>query len=288
MCTGRAFHLFVWIALILAWIFCSIVWHLVSKDTFLNSSTQMLSLFSTCSITWMERIQATHLRIFSISIMLTSIVIINGLQSLLYTNLQEPGRYSPPNSLQGVVDDKLIITCKMQSYCIQLFMDPKDPILKQLSHILRKSSTPTSFVYYFPRGIVRLEDVLTKPQYAVVYRCSRVRKNIEKIKRFSDNLHIVEEVLTNGLLLFDHYEMKFPFVEDLQRVLFGFQQSGIAHKVEELEEWLNNLKVIFSEKKSNSNLKIFSMNDLQIAFIILFIGETFAIIIFLFEVLKFI
>lgn len=277
----RAFHLYVWIFLTLTWISSSIIWHFVSKDCFLNSSIRMLCLFSTYSITWLGRIKTIHSRIISISIMLISIVVINGLQSVLYTNLKEPGSYPPPNTLEDLAEREIELLCD-QGNCVNI---SDANVGKRVMQKFRDGFRPISNSFMLPNKPFSLQDVSENSSLAIFYPCESARVNIEKIQKYSETLHLVKETLTTTPLLFGTISNNFPNMEKIRKMLISYEENGIARWRHHLYEWKEFLPILMKDRQK-ATLKIFSMEDLQIAFIILLIGEMIAILVFLLEILQ--
>ena len=249
-------------------------------NLFLRSVCKMLSLFITVPINWMNAIQKFQVRILTISIMLSSIILINGFQSCLYSLLQTPGRQPPINSIKQLQSTNIRIHCIYIYYCHMIFDEQN---LKYL------------FLNWDPEergGRPRLlnhtiNDVLMNSNMALIMSCKVARRTFNEISKYSDELHIVEEIIsTYPLFIREYMGMGFPFYEKLRRLLANFDENGIGQYEEETYQ-LSILRKQINENQTEK-LKVFSIDDLQIAFIILGIGLSISILIFILENIIFI
>ena len=289
----RCFHWKMWMFIVVVWIISSIVWYQIhSILSFYSCLSDMLSLFLTNPINWMQSIRTFESRIISGTIMLMSIILISGgLQSKLYANLQSPGRYPAINTMGELSDSNITIYCQFSMYCYfffgqKLFTDTSILKIRQMIQIpLIEESGKTPKIF---KGNTTIHDVYTTQKIGLIYTCSNAEKLITEIPKYNRELHIMNERLMSIPLFlnpcYGSNNRPLPFNEEVKRIIALFYQNGIAQYLDDLHEWITLMKILFREKHLD-NFKIFSLEDLQIAFLLLLLGCSCGTVVFILEVI---
>lgn len=290
----RCFHWKLWVFIVVVWIISSIVWRQIhSTQSFYSCLSDMMSLFLTNPINWMQSIRKFESRIISGTIMLISIILISGgLQSKLYANLQSPGRYPPINTMEDLSDSNITIHCQFSMFCYFFFKQKNftDPSILEIRKKVRIPliEKPGDIPQIF-KGQTTIHDVYSLPQIGLIYTCSNAEKLITEIPKYNRELHIMNiRLMSIPLFLnpgFGINNRPLPFNEEVKRIIALFYQNGIAQYLDDLQEWITLMKILFHEKQFD-DLKVFSLEDLQIAFLLLLIGVSCATLVFILEVIS--
>ena len=267
----RCFEPRLWLSLLCSWVISASVWWIIRDVPTFDSAAQMLSLLSASPTVWIGQIYRLPLRLFVIGVMLISIVVSSGLQSQLYSNLQTPGSFPSINSVSELHKANYTLLCTNENLCKIIFGHYyRNPLLIKIGKNWRNNGTPT------------LNDVYYNPNKALIIPCRSARNSIKLIKKFQTSLHILRAKLAEFYLCFYSTTFTFPFQSKFQQIIASFYESGIAEWHETNDEWKRLVPILF-EEESHANLRAFSLYDLQIAFIILLIGEMLAFVVFLCE-----
>lgn len=281
----RCFHWTIWLYIFLVWIVNSLFWHFVFKSSSLHGSfIDMLGIYFTYPINWTNSLEKNKSRILTGVILFVSLILITGLlQSQLYTNLQTPGCYPPIDTIDGIDKSNLTILCQYIPICLIYFgywkSDVSDVLLKLKDQwkVPRDENNQLDYSVSYS-----LNDLYANSNIALLYSCEDAIKSLNSIQSYRNNLHIVKEVISTSPLFFQGGYMQTPFIRYTQNVIYIFYESGIAQWEDQMYEWKKLIRILFKEEASES-FKIFSMKDLQIAFIILIFGNLMAIGIFIVE-----
>lgn len=279
----RSYPLQVWIVIIITWFLSSLFWTCVLGTVSLfESLSKMMSIYSTQPIHWMASIERMSERILVGTMMLLSIVIITGFQSSLYSHLQSPGYYPPINSLRELNESNLTIHCTYTYSCLSIFNynNQTDPLIKDIGKksILSEGKFKTNY-----HSNISLNTLYENSSIALILPCDIAKKSLEQISKYSIKLHLINEIIIIMPIYFGGGARGCPFFSQLKIILLLFQQNGIAQWLDYIEEWKSLMKQSIFEKEPEK-LKVFSIVDLQIAFLILIIGEVLAIFLFLIEI----
>ena len=267
----RCFEPRLWIYLLLSWVMSASVWWIIRDVSAFDSAAQMLGLLSASPTVWIGQIYRLPLRFFVIGVMLISIVVSTGLQSRLYSNLQTPGSFPSIDSLSELRNANYTVQCTSEELCKMIFGHfYGNQLLQKIGKNWRKNVTPT------------LNDVYYNPNNALIIPCRSVRNFIKVIKKFQNSLHILRAKFAEFYLCFYASTGTVHFQSKFHQIIASFYESGIAQWHETNDEWKRLMTILFKEG-SSANIRAFSLYDLQIAFIILLIGEMLAFVVFLCE-----
>ena len=129
-----------------------------------------------------------------------------------------------------------------------------------------------------------LRDVYLNSSIAVVWNCEEAQDIINTIEPVAaTNLHIMKERV--GAFPLVYVESAFPYPRVLYKILIGYYESGIAQWLDHMEEWLQIFKFMIRISMRQNSFQALKIENLQVAFHILFWGELVAIFIFLFEIM---
>ena len=276
------FHWKVWLLLTVMWFISGLAWYFLNKQNSLTQSlSQMNSLIITEPIFWLPSLNSNSQRFMTGLLMLMSIVIITGFQSNLYKNMQVPPVYPSINEIKQIKDQNLTIICTYPFSCYMIFglaygfENNVGKLFKAMSsQYIEKNQDVKLFFLTFHT----LNDVFSQPDIALITPCESARLMINKIRILSKNLHVVEETITS----FPLYYENFPFDQQLHQLLLSYFASGIGQWAEHITHWNKLITILFREKREPP-VKVFSMDDLQIGFIFLFIGLSISTFIFILE-----
>ena len=287
---ARCFHWHIWLCLLVAWLFSGLVWHRLKANQSLDKSfTDILSLYVTYPVIWFHSRTKNVSRTLSGILVMSSIIIISGLlQSLLYSNLQSPGRYEPINTLEELQKANLTIYCKNYLNCERLFdniIQDISPIfhqlVKQLAYTRLSKIDKLYFIFNRSAFDENIDTVYMHSDRALIINCNEAIDLINTIPKYKKNLHIVDERITiNPSVIYSQFTP--PYFDHIVRILFTFHESGIAQWWDSHEQWKQQLKRLFQEKEL-PRLKVFSLKDLEIAFFILIFGNFIGFVAFIFE-----
>ena len=282
------FHWKVWLCLPCVWFISGLVWFVIMRPISLfKSLCDVCSLMISYPITWLSKLNNNLARYFAGLFMLTSIVLITGFQSNLYKNMQVSRLYLPINEIKHIKDIDLSIICTFPFSCLMIFgiehfikgtTFSRDDLLSGMVdqlHIPRTNKTQINF-----KPNLALWDVYNDPDLAIVTPCESARSMINNIPTFSKNLHIVEETIAS----FPLYYKRFPFEDQLRRLLFIYTEAGIAQWVDQMDELKQIMKILWKEQKPPL-IRVFNIEDVQIAFIILFFGLLLSTFVFFCELI---
>lgn len=237
------------------------------KNNFFDCFFRILGIYFTLPSKWLLEIKESSLRLLLVGILLTSIVITNNLQSILFSLFQSPGRNPPKNKLEEL--KKTTILCTSGQFC------------KLLENIDTKN------IYNSVRNGT-IEDVYYNPGNALITRCSNAKFLLKSIPHLQNKLHIMTN-LVGSYPIFQTSQF-IPFSDELVNVRTQFYENGIIPwTVETLQ--INSLGI----KRLLQNfalevtkvISVLRLDDLLFAFVILVSGQIIALIVFLFELLYF-
>ena len=277
------FHWKVWMWLAVIWFISGLAWFFIKKHSSLSQSfSEVYSLLITEPISWLPNLNTDLSRLIAGLFMLMSIVIITGFQSNLYKNIQVPMLYPPINEIKQIQELNLTIVCAYPYSCEMIFgrslkdLYP-DKLLRKMSHQVTKDS----FAYLSKSNYYTLFDVYNNPNMSLVTSCESARLMINSIPVLSKKLHVVGEVIVTYPLSYEY----FPFQSQLHQLLLSYFESGIGLWEKQMIESTELTKILRKEKKEPS-IRVFNMDDLQVAFIILFIGLSISTFVFLLELIS--
>lgn len=196
----------------------------------------------------------------------------------MYSHLQAPNRFPPKNYLQDLIDFNYKIVCRDSIVCIEYLRD--HDANQNSTHILvslfKRCLSPKCLQEY------EISDLYENPEFALIMDCDEAIKSINDVPKYKESFHIMSELTGTYPLQYAGLGTGFPFNEYIHKATVGFVESGIFQKLDQLKNNQKRISLLI-EEKSNPKVKIFSMKDLKVAFIIIIVGNLFAILIFLFE-----
>ena len=292
------FHWKVWMWMSVVWILSGGVWYFVIKKKSLSQSlSEVYSLIVSEGAIWLPKLNTFLPRFVAGILMLMSIVLTTGFQSNIFKNMQVPLLYPPIRDMKEIRDQNLTIICKYPSVCFSIFgIDGWS--LKKTNDVIYKLFDEMShqFIHAGSAGLLitrkdrmkvilksnyTLNDVLNNSNMALITSCESAHAMINAIPTFSKKLHVLEERIG----IFPLFLMEFPFVEQMHQLLSFYFESGIGQWSQHMFEWKKLMVILMKEKKGPS-VRVFNMDDVQVAFIILFIGLSISTFVFLLECLS--
>lgn len=277
------FHWKVWLSLSFVWLISGLAWFFImKKKSFLESLHDVYKLIISESVTWLPNLKSNLARCLAGVFTLASIIFITGFQSNLYKNMQVPLLYPPVNEIKQIKDLNLSIVCTFSYSCLMIFgklliPNYSNDILDKLL-ISMSGQVLSQGKYLHFRDQWTLNDVFKNPNLALITPCESARLMINKIPKFSKKLHLVEETIS----LYPLYFENFPFIKRLRKLLLEYLECGIGQWSEQLGQWNKLMKILLKEKQEPL-VRVFNMDDLQIGFIILFIGLSISTFVFILE-----
>ena len=275
------FHWKVWLWLTAAWLASGLAWFYINKQSSLVESLfEIYCLIITSPFSSLPKLTSNLQRFLSGLLMLMSIVIITGFQSNLYKNIQIPMFYPSINQIKQIKQLNLPIVCAHYHTCLMLF--GKIVLTKkghQQGNYTNQLFLDMTRQLFRPNLHMNLNRILqVKQECALITPCEPAYALINKIPSYSKKLHVVKETITT----FPLYLGKFPFLPQLQKLLMLYLESGIGQRAEHMAEWKKFIRMMLKEKPEPL-IRVFTMDDVQVAFIILFIGLFFGTLVFLME-----
>lgn len=233
------------------------------KDTFFGCFCQILGVYLTRPSKWILEMKKTSLRLLFVGILLTSIVISNNLQSVLFSLSQSPGRIRSKNKLEELENSTIL--CISKIFCKDFF-----------------DNLESKNKYSFRMGTI--EDVFYNSSNAIIMRCSTARYLLKSIPTLRNKLHIMTNLV--GSFPIFHVSHYIPYRENFKRVMKSFYENGIiTWTVESIK--MKSLHITSLSQKLDLEVvyKIqgTSINDLLFSFIILACGHILAVIVFVIE-----
>ena len=273
------FHWKVWLLLTVMWLISGAAWFFFNKQNSLSLSLfKMYSLILTEPIYWLPSLNRNSHRFIAGLLMLMSIVITTGFQSNLYKYMQVPPVYPPINEIKQIKNRNLSIFCTFPFSCYMIFGISgisTDKLFSEMVYQFLDLDVTTSYQQYTRT----LMDVYNHPNYALITSCESARWMINKIPTLSKKLHVVEETIT----MYPIYYQVFPFQKQMRQLILSYYESGIGQWADHMTQWKKLIYILFREKSQKPPVKVFTMDDLQIAFIILFVGLSISTFIFILE-----
>lgn len=274
------FHWKVWLSLTLVWFISGLTWFFIIKPISLfKSLCDVCSLIFSQPISWLPNIRNNLSRYIAGLFMLTSIVIITGFQTRLYINMRLPRLYPPIDDIKQIKDLNITILCTYTYTCDFIFNSKGDKLFTELSKQWNTLGVVNNTITNFLPNVT-VNDIFTNSQTALLTPCASARSMLKNIPKFAKKLHLVEEKIS----IYPLYYTQLPFEEHLRQLLFSYLESGIGQWVDHMIEWRNLIKILQKEEKQ-SHVKVFNLDDVQIAFIMLFIGLFISTLVFIFECL---
>ena len=275
------FHWKVWVSLTAIWFISGLAWFFIQKHTsLLQSLSEVYSLLVTEPISWLPKLNSNLSLLSAGLLMLMSIVIITGFQSNLYKNMQIPMLYPPINEIKQIKELNHSIICTYPYSCNMIFGKTlENYATDQLLKKMVDQVTPDSF-RFGKKSNYTLYDVFNNPKMALITSCESAELMINSIPMFSKKLHVVEEVIASFPLCYEG----FPFEKQMHQLLLSYFESGIGQWEEHMYQIMKLMRILRNEKKEPL-VRIFNMDDVQVAFIILFIGLCISTFVFFLELM---
>lgn len=277
----RSFDVHVWIAIFVMWIVSGICWYFMDfrHTSLYNSFSIMLSLYisQSSNVTFVKK--SLILRFLIMFILLGSVIFSNGFQ---YSHLQSPSRYPPKDKLQQLLDHNYTVRCHEVDFVYEFFKNSSDSKFSILNNI---------YVKWFPVNDaqklidlnVTLDTVYHDATIALILPCQTALTLINQNAKYQESLHIMKDRIGTYPLLLNTLRRGFPFYDKFLSKLSGFVENGLFLWYDELQTW-NTMMQTFNQHESEiEKVKIFSINDLIVAFIILLIGLALAMCVFIGE-----
>ena len=143
---------------------------------------------------------------------------------------------------------------------------------------LYKPYNPVYTPTYIYKSIHTLNDVISNSNTTLITPCESARAIINTIPSFSKKLHVVEETIVTFPLVY----LPFPYEDKMRHLLALYYESGIGQWKEYQFQWEKLLRILMKEK-NEPLVRVFNMDDVQVAFIILVIGLFISTFVFLLE-----
>ena len=196
--------------------------------------------------------------------------------------MQVPMLYPPISEIKQIKELNLSIICT--SSCRMIFRGLEvgyhssiDPLFIEMRSQVAKGSL--SFAK--KTNYTLLHEVFNNPNKALITPCESAQVMINSISMFSKKLHVVKEVIVSYPLIYEG----FPFERQMHQLLLSYFESGIGQWEEQMNQWKELMPILMKEKKE-ALIRVFNMDDLQVAFIILFIGLCISTFVFLLELMS--
>lgn len=277
---ARCFEWRVWLSLTLLWFLSGLAWSFIfTRTSLFKSWCDICSLMISQPISWRSNLRGNLPRLIAGLFMLTSIVTSIGFQSMLFKNLKVPRLQPPITQIRQIKEANLTIVCTFTYTCLVLFGSQyQDELFAEMFKLKQYVPPRNRFMQTEFSPNVTLHDVLSHRQMALITPCASARAMVTKIPKFSKKLHVVEEQIATYPL----YYLPFPFESHLRRLLFWYMESGVGEWAQETRQWRNLMKILLKEE-NEPHVRVFSMDDVQIAFLILLVGLVAAIFVFIVE-----
>lgn len=284
---NRCFSFTIWLSLIGICILTSIVWYKIKFDqnTLTKSILEICGLYVTYPVSWLHSTELNRSRILTGMIILMSNVLIVGLfQSKLYSNLQDLGRYPPIDTINDLIEANISIICKHDSTCLFWF----DQYFRSASDYFILEQLEKQWLYYinehgrFFFKITEIKDILNDSKVGLIYSCDEANSLFNSLQKYKENLHIMKETVSMGFWAIGGGSFQAPFYDTVRQIFHVYLESGIAGWKEHLYQWNLVMKDLMKEHSTDS-LKVFTLEDLQLPFYILILGNFLAFLIFLLE-----
>jgi hypothetical protein len=278
----RVFHLHVHFALFFVYVGCSLFDHIlqriyslfkpVDKDiSLITTFMEMLPPFLSLSLVRMPSFRAE--KVFVTSCFIFGIIIASSFQGKLVTVLSKPDYYRDINTLEELDASGLFIGTGSVNLVENTFSTEDSPLVNHLRN---------KIIYrLLENGII---DYVAKHQnIAALNRLSNALYSV-LLYRNSDGtflLHIVEECPRTYSLAYIVPKGS-PFLFRTNHIITQLVESGIVNKWNE-NTYFNMTAFHRCEYSGNTSLKVFSLEDLQMAFLMLACGLSCSTIAFFVE-----
>lgn len=268
-----AFDETTWLLIILTYFFCVVVWYWVKSviyETF-DHALLVLNVFQAFILAPLHNVPKFYSeKMIFLSILLFTLVISNSFQGSLVKLLAHPTYEPDINSLADLDDSGLPIrsTANNLRETFETY-ESSNVIYRNLFN---------KFVFTPDKS----ENILTRVSYKRD-AAGIVRKNIatQAMKNYIEDdkvlLHIVPEcpISYNLALMFKKQSLYIHVINDIILLLV---QSGILNSY-----YITNTSSVIPSYNQRKHHKIFTLDNVYIAFIILMLGYTIALIVFAFE-----
>ena len=284
---NRCFSLAIWLILIGICFLTSIIWYKFKsgQNTLTQSILEIFGLYLTYPVTWLRSPELNRSRILTGAIILVSNVLIVGLfQSKLYSNFQNLGRYPPIETLNDLIKANISIICKHQYTCISTF--DKD-FRSTMDNFIFGEIEKLWNNHKYEHGrdlykITEIKDIMNDSKVGLICSCDEANLILNTLPKYKENLHIMKETVTMGLLMIGGGGVQAPYFDTVRDIFHLYLENGIARWKEHFYQWNIAIKDLVKEQRTDS-LKVFTLEDLQLPFYMLIIGNFLAFLIFLLE-----
>lgn len=267
----RVFPLHVYLALVCVYVGSCIISHIlqklysffmpVNKDTSLISTfIEMLPLF--LSLSFARITLSRSQKVFVITCLVFGMITTSLFQGKLVTVLSKPDYYPDVNTLEELDASGLVIATGSINLIENTFSAEESALVKHLSNKVTYFSTKEGVADY----VAKHKDT------AALTRLSNAIYNV-LIYRNSDGtllLHIVREFPRTYSLAYIVPKGS-PFLFRINHIITQLVESGIVDKWSK-DTYFNMTAFQRSENNGSDSLKVFSMEDLLVAFLILACG----------------
>jgi hypothetical protein len=267
----RVFPLHVLLALVCVYVGSCIISHIlqmmysffmpVNKDTSLIATfIEMLPPLLSLSLVRMPSSRSQ--KVFVITYLVFGMIIASLFQGKLVTVLSKPDYYPDINTLEELDASGLVIATGSINLIENTFSIEESPLVKHLSSKVTHRNIQEGITYY----VAKHQDI------AALTRISNANYNV-LLYRNTDGtflLHIVREFPRTYSLAYIVPKGS-PFLFRINHVITQLVESGIVYKWSE-DTYFNMTAFYRSKRSGNDSPKVFSLEDLQMAFLILACG----------------
>jgi hypothetical protein len=278
----RVFHLHVQFSIVCVYVVCSIIFYILQilyshfksdcKEASLTAILiETLPPFLSLSMVRMPSSQSG--KVLMISCLIFGMIIASAFQAKLVTVLSKPDYYSDINTLEELDASGLVISTGSINLVRDTFSTEESPPAKHL----RSKVT----YCYLQEG--NINYVAKHQNIAALNRLSTALYSV-LLYRNSDGtflLHIVKECPRTYSLAYIVPKGS-PFLLRINHVITQLVETGIVDKWNE-DTYFNMTAIHRTEYSGNNSLKVFSLEDLQMPFLVLVCGLLSSVIIFFVE-----
>jgi hypothetical protein len=278
----RVFNLHVQFALVCAYVGCSIISHILQiMHSHFKHVHENMSLFDTfievlppfLSLPVMRMPSSMHQKVFVMTCFVSGMITASLFQGKLVNVLSKPDYYPDINTLEELDASGLVIGTASRNLVVDTFSTEESSLMK---HLWSKIT-----YYNLQDGVISY--ALKHHNIASLTRLSNAIYSVQ-LHHSSDGtlkLHIVKECPRIYALAYIVPKGS-PFLLRINHIIEQFIESGIIDKWnEDTHFYMTAFKK--SEYCSNDSLKVFTLEDLQMPFLILACGLFGSVIIFFME-----